>query len=44
MLARILTYSIAGLDAYPITIEVDVSRGLPCVHIVGFAGQCGAGK
>ncbi len=35
MLAKVCSYSIAGLDAYPIIIEVHVSRGLPCVHIVG---------
>ena len=35
MLSKTHSYGILGLDAYPITIEVDVSRGLPSTHIVG---------
>jgi magnesium chelatase family protein len=35
MLAKVKSYSLAGLDPYPVTIEVDVGRGLPVVHIVG---------
>src|SRR5262245_39775672 len=35
MLSKIQSYGILGLDAYPITIEVFVSRGLPSTHIVG---------
>src|SRR6185503_18818990 len=35
MLSKTHSYGILGLDAYPITIEVDVSRGLPATHIVG---------
>ncbi len=35
MLAKVNSFGILGLDAYPITIEVDVSRGLPSTTIVG---------
>ncbi len=35
MLAKSFSFGIFGLDAYPITIEVDVSKGLPSLTIVG---------
>src|SRR6185503_16772096 len=35
MLAKVYSYGICGLEAYPLTIEVDVSSGLPCIAIVG---------
>ena len=35
MLAKTYSYAINGLDAYPITIEVDISNGLPMTIIVG---------
>lgn len=35
MLARSFSFGLNGLDAYPITIEVDVSKGLPALTIVG---------
>lgn len=35
MLAKVFSYGISGLDAYPITIEVDVAHGLPSTVIVG---------
>ncbi|MFN2382746.1 MAG: YifB family Mg chelatase-like AAA ATPase, partial [Gemmatimonadota bacterium] len=35
MLARVLTASLAGLAARPITVEVDLARGLPTFHLVG---------
>jgi len=35
MLSRVCSYGISGLDVYPMTIEVDVSRGLPSTVIVG---------
>ena len=35
MLAKTYSYGINGLDAYPVTIEVDVSNGLPATIIVG---------
>lgn len=35
MLAKVFSYGICGLEAYPVTIEVDVSRGLPSTIVVG---------
>lgn len=35
MLAKIHSFGILGLDAYPVTIEADVSPGLPATTIVG---------
>jgi magnesium chelatase family protein len=35
MVARVLTASINGLDAQPVTVEVDLSSGLPGLSIVG---------
>lgn len=35
MLAKVRSFGILGLDAYPVVIEVDVSRGLPAITIVG---------
>ena len=35
MLAKINSFGICGLEAYPVTIEVDVSKGLPATMIVG---------
>src|SRR2546428_152165 len=35
MLAKVYSYGICGLEAYPVTIEVDVSHGLPAIAIVG---------
>jgi len=35
MLSKTYTYGISGLDAYSVTIEVDVARGLPATIIVG---------
>ena len=40
MLAKVRSFGIIGLDAYPITIEVDVSRGLPATTIVGLPDDC----
>jgi len=37
MLAKVLSFSLLGIEAYPIEIEVDVSRGLPAVTLVGLA-------
>lgn len=38
MLAKINSYGIIGIDAYPVEIEVDVAkRGLPQVNLVGLA-------
>ncbi len=35
MLAKTVTFGLLGLDAYPITIETDISPGLPATTIVG---------
>lgn len=35
MLAKVFSYGLSGLDAYPVTIEVDVSPGMPSNIIVG---------
>jgi magnesium chelatase family protein len=37
MLAKAFSFGLLGIEAYPIEIEVDVSRGLPVVNIVGLA-------
>lgn len=35
MLARVLTAALSGLSARPITVEVDLGRGLPSFQLVG---------
>ncbi|MCK5083079.1 MAG: ATP-binding protein, partial [Candidatus Omnitrophica bacterium] len=35
MLSKVYSFGINGLDAYPVTIEIDVARGLPATIIVG---------
>ncbi|MFA6000687.1 MAG: magnesium chelatase domain-containing protein [Thermoleophilia bacterium] len=35
MLARLHSYAVLGMDAYPVEIETDLSRGLPGFSIVG---------
>jgi magnesium chelatase family protein len=35
VLARVHTASLLGLTARPITVEVDLARGLPTFHLVG---------
>ncbi len=35
MLSKVYGYGICGLEAYPVTIEVDVCKGLPATVIVG---------
>ena len=37
MLAKVFTFGLLGIEAYPVEIEVDVTRGLPAVTIVGMA-------
>ncbi len=37
MLARVGTYGVIGLEAYPIEVEVDVSGAFPAITIVGLA-------
>ena len=35
MLAKVLSFGLHGIEAYPVEIEVDVSRGLPALNLVG---------
>jgi magnesium chelatase family protein len=35
VLARVFTAALAGFTARPITVEVDLARGLPAFHLVG---------
>ena len=35
MLAKVLSFGLQGIDAYPVEIEVDISRGLPMLNLVG---------
>lgn len=35
MLARILSFGVSGIEAYPVEIEVDITNGLPATTLVG---------
>ncbi|MFA5096143.1 MAG: YifB family Mg chelatase-like AAA ATPase [Candidatus Omnitrophota bacterium] len=35
MLAKVFSFGLQGIEAYPVEIEVDVSRGLPTINVVG---------
>jgi len=37
VLAKAFSFGLLGIEAYPVEIEVDVSRGLPAVTLVGLA-------
>lgn len=37
MLAKVYSFGLLGIEAYPVEIEVDVSHGLPHVAVVGLA-------
>jgi magnesium chelatase family protein len=37
MLAKVFSFGLLGIEAYPIEVEVDVSRGLPAITLVGLA-------
>lgn len=39
MLARATSYTTKGLEARPVEVEVDASRGLPALAIVGLPDQ-----
>jgi magnesium chelatase family protein len=39
MVSKINSFTIWGIDAYPIDIEVDISKGLPSISIVGLPDQ-----
>lgn len=40
MLAKIYSFGLLGIEAYPIEIEVDISCGLPAITVVGMADTC----
>src|SRR3989338_4047326 len=35
MLAKVYSFGLLGIEAYPVEIEVDISEGLPAVTVVG---------
>ncbi len=35
MVSRMLSFGLIGIDAYPVTVEVDINSGLPAFEIVG---------
>ena len=35
MIARIITSTLLGIDAHPVTVEVDIKKGLPAYTTVG---------
>lgn len=37
MLSKVLSYGLVGIDGYAVTVEVDISGGLPSVDLVGLA-------
>jgi len=37
MLSKTFSFGLLGIEAYPVEIEVDISRGLPAVTLVGLA-------
>ncbi len=37
MLSQLKSFALTGLKGYPVVIEVDISKGLPGVDIVGLA-------
>lgn len=37
MLAKIYSFTLLGLEAYPVEIEVDIAHGLPHISLVGLA-------
>jgi magnesium chelatase family protein len=39
MLARCLSASLHGLEAKPVTVEVDLAPGLPGIQLVGLADK-----
>ncbi|MEO5511228.1 MAG: YifB family Mg chelatase-like AAA ATPase [Longimicrobiales bacterium] len=37
MLAQVMSGALAGVDAFMVRVEVDLAKGLPCMHVVGLA-------
>ena len=40
MLAKIKSFTLLGIEALPIEIEVDIAQGLPAITLVGMADTC----
>lgn len=36
MFCKVISGALRGMECYPVTVEVDVSAGLPCMELVGF--------
>ncbi len=39
MVQSVLTGAVYGVGGYPVTVEVDMAEGLPCIDMVGFLGN-----
>lgn len=39
MVHSVLTGAVYGVGGYPVTVEVDMAEGLPCIDMVGFLGS-----
>lgn len=39
MIHSVLTGAVYGVGGYPVTVEVDMAEGLPCIDMVGFLGN-----
>jgi len=35
MLARVSSFGVLGIEAYPVEIEIDISLGLPAISLIG---------
>ena len=35
MLSKVFSFTLIGIEAHPIEIEIDIQKGLPAVNIVG---------
>ena len=35
MLSKVYTAAISGINSYPVTVETDISHGLPAMYTVG---------
>lgn len=38
MFSAVYAGGIRGMEAYPVRVEIDMSRGLPCFEVVGSVG------
>lgn len=39
MVCSMLSGDVCGIGGYPVTVEVDMAEGLPCIEMVGFLGS-----